>query len=132
VLGVDRITIEPVSWEHPYLSQYEDLRRDLTSRGLDVRLVGPAEYEDPGTNVFYHWGLLMATPEVVIHSATHIAEHALDILGGALIYHMIGKVQVGPKGMRRRVQIVGPDGQLLKEVELPPGDDVRDDEDDDG
>jgi hypothetical protein len=128
---MDRIVLEPASWEQPYQRQYEELVRDLRERGFEVELIVPETYEERGTQV-YDLTLFLVTPDLVVHVATHLADHALDILEGALIYHLIGKVKIGPKrGMRRRAPILGPRGEVLREVELPPGDEDEEAEDED-
>ena len=105
--------IQPVSWERPYRDQYEAVRHELEEQGFAVRIVEPAPFEERGADVVHNIALLMATPEVVIHLAEQLADHALDILEAVLIAYLIGRVKVGPKqGTPRRAQILGPDGRL--------------------
>jgi hypothetical protein len=127
---MDRVTIDPASWERPYRDQYQALRRELEARGFRVRINEPAPIEERGAETVYNLALLLATPEVAIRVAEHLSDHALNILEGVLIGYLIGKVKVGPKrGMPRRAKILGPKGELLREVELPPGDQVDDEAD---
>jgi hypothetical protein len=121
----------PVSWERPYRDQYEAVRHEFEKQGFAVRIVEPAPFEERGTDVVYNIALLMATPEVVIHLGEQLADHVLDILEAVLIAYLIGRVKVGPKqGTPRRAQILGPDGRVLRNVQLPPGDEAAGDEDD--
>jgi hypothetical protein len=125
---VDSVVLRPVSWERPYDSQYEALGRELIERGFEVEIVVPAPYEERGTEL-YHLMFLMATPDLVIHVAEHVADHAIDIIETAVLANLIGKIKIGPKhGMRRKVVIVGPRGEPLREVYVPVGED--DDEED--
>jgi hypothetical protein len=124
---MDRLVIRPVGWELPYLAQYEAVKSELEGRGIDAHLVEPEPFEEPGPDVVYNIAQLLATPEVVVYLAEQLADHALDVIEGVLIGYLIGKVRSGPKqGMRRRAQILGPDGRVLREVQLPAGEDTAD------
>jgi hypothetical protein len=126
---MERITFEPAVWELlTYRAQYDALRHDLKGRGFDVEIAEPMEERsaDGVANVT----LLFLAPELVVHVATYLGDHALDILETALITHLIGKIKIGPKsGVRRKVQIIGSDGSVLREVELPEGDHAEDERD---
>ena len=121
--------IEPTGWELPYSEQYVALRRELEEKGFEVHLVQPTAIEERGADLYYNLPLLLATPDLVVHVATHLADHALDILETALLARLIGKIKIGPKqGMSRKAVILGPRGEVLREVQLPPGDEAGEDD----
>src|SRR5438876_9931003 len=108
------VTLEPRFYElGPFGAQYEALLQDLEGQGILVAIEREVEERGAGEIPHTAWDL-----------AVHLGDDATTALLGAIIAALLarlrGKAWLGPnRGKARRVEIYGPRGELLREVELP-------------
>ncbi len=89
---------------------WEAVVEGLNAEGLDARLERRVEYRD-AYDIAEGVGLFLGG---------YVAEATLDVIAGVLREKLRGKRRVGPmKGQPRRVPIYGPNGDVLREVEVP-------------
>jgi hypothetical protein len=111
---VARIDIEREIQERPYGPQWDDLERALQDEGFEIGLVRQEERRYSGGS----W----EDVDAIIRVGKEIASDALLVakLVELLQRFLRGRVKIGPrKGDVRIVQIVGPRGEILREVEVP-------------
>jgi hypothetical protein len=112
------LVVRPTTLDHGlYRASYDELLEDLQRRGFDAYLDRPPEQRDAG--------LSLAAADVMVTVAEHLGDHAIDVILGAVVMYLGGKVR-SKRRAKRHAAIFGPDGELLREVELP--DQERDDD----
>jgi hypothetical protein len=112
---VARILLEPQGIEAGfYRDQYEELISDLRAAGHEVVLKPRPETRsvDP----------VDVGRELIIRLIGHLEDGALDAIVAAVLLRLRGW-KIGRKGQARRGVIYGPDGEVLREFDLPGADD---------
>jgi hypothetical protein len=110
-LVVARVTVETFYGEMDlFVEQYDGLRAELERAGHDVVVRRRPEQKS----------LEQITQDVALHVAGNIDAYVEGAIIGAVVKWLRGKARIGPRRGRARVaRLYGPDGQVLREVELP-------------
>jgi hypothetical protein len=107
------ITLAPTPLELGlHREQYDRLVRELEEQGHDVELRRPIEERAPPGDASGPAPAL----ELAVHIAGFVSDHIVDALVGVLIARLASRLR---RNEPRRVTIYGPDGRVLRELELP-------------
>jgi hypothetical protein len=91
-----------------YEASYADLTDDLRSRGFDIEVLAPTPKR----------GLEQTAADLVVQLGEFAAGHLDDVIVGVITAKLAGLKRRPKHRARRTALIYGPDGKLLKEVEL--------------
>jgi hypothetical protein len=112
---VRTVAIKREITERIYGEQWDEVVADLEREGFHVQRIEQVERR-------YESGVDVSTIDAVLRVGKEIAADVV-LLGSVvelLRRALRGRVKVGPRrGQKRRVDIVGPDGETLREVEVP-------------
>jgi hypothetical protein len=111
---VARIVLEPRWYEiGPFQEQYEALERELKGAGHDVRVDREVEQRSAGSTA-------RTAYDLAVHVIDTVDEEIIEAIVLGLLARLRGKAILGGnRGGRRRVWLLGPRGEKLREVELP-------------